>query len=180
MNFYLHISIHLFFAFLAGLIIWRIFKPKNPFWAFLGGFLGGFCIDFDHFIDYFLAFGFNFKLDYFIHGYSFLKTDKIHILFHGWEYVILLVMLGFILAKTNTRPVALRRNATGVKIQLLIFAIALGAFFHLGTDVVLNEGLTAKSYSLILRAKNGFQMEKTVTPEHWQNHLKKKNLLQDL
>jgi len=180
MNLALHLSIHFLFSLLAGLLVWLSFKksknylptgqagkPKTRNYAFIGALIGGFLIDFDHFIDYFLAFGFNFKLDYFVHGYEFLKSDKIYILFHGWEYVILLVILGFLLVKYK-------------KTRLFIFAMALGAFFHLNTDIVLNEGMKPESYLIFLRAKNNFEIEKTVTPEHYQKHLKKKYILESL
>ena len=182
MPLYLHLSIHLFFAILAGLIIWLIYK--KPIICLVGGVIGGFLIDFDHFIDYLIVFGFNFKFDYFFNGYQFLKSDKIYILFHGWEYVIILVILGLILAKNKKiypvasvscateYPTTNHGYATGA--TAFIFALALGAFFHLATDVVLNEGLTAKSYSIIFRAKNGFQMNNIVTPEHWKSHQLKK------
>jgi hypothetical protein len=160
-----HLSIHLTLSLFASFLVWLFFE-KHLSGIILGALLGGFLIDFDHFIDYFLAFGLNFKLSYFTRGYEFLKSDKIYILFHGWEYVILLVALALVLKNKTIRTI----GATGA----FIFAIALGAFFHLGADIVLNEGMTVKSYSIIFRAKNNFQMEKIVTPEHWQNHIKKK------
>jgi len=167
----LHLSIHLFFALLAGLIIWLIYK--KPFLSFLGGILGGFIIDFDHFIDYFLVFGFKFKYEYFSNGYQFLKSDKMYVLAHGWEYVIILLILALILSnkksKTNTTIRTTRAFRT------FILALALGALFHLATDVVINDGMTAKTYSIIFRAKNNFQTEKIVTPEHWKTHNLKKN-----
>ena len=159
MNFYLHISIHIFLSFLAGLIVWRIYK--KPIISICGGLLGGFLVDLDHFIDYFMVFGWNFKYQYFIHGYEFLKSGKIHILFHSWEYVIILLLIALFL-KQN------------IKIKSFILAVSIGLFVHLVTDVVINEGMTWRTYFIIDRAKNSFDIEKVVTPEHYQKYLREK------
>lgn len=161
MNLFLHLSIHVFFALLAGFIAFRIWR--KPVVSFAGGILGGVFIDLDHLIDYFLAFGFNFKLDYFINGYQFLKSDKVYVLFHGWEYVIILMVIA----------VALR----SLKLKSLVFALAFGAFFHLSADVIINNA-SVKFYSIIFRAKNRFEIEKIVTPEHWrEEHQMKRKII---
>ncbi|MFZ5982157.1 MAG: hypothetical protein ACOYS2_01110 [Patescibacteria group bacterium] len=161
MNLYLHLSIHLFFALLAGLIVWLFFR-RNLFLALMGGLLGGFMVDFDHFIDYFLAFSWNFQLDWFVKGYEFLKLDQIHLFFHAWEYVIILIALGIFLASK--------------KAKVFFFSLALGLFFHLSGDVIMNEGLQIRSYSMIYKIKSGFQIEKLVTPEHYQEDQKRRQI----
>lgn len=154
----MHLSIHLSFALLVGFIVFRIWHKSTA--SFMGGALGGFLIDLDHLIDYFLAFGFNFKPDYFINGYQFLKSDKIYVLFHGWEYVI--ILFGAVYVIKN------------LKLKSFLFALALGAFFHLSADVVINNA-SVRFYSIIFRAKNRFETEKIVTPEHWREHLIEKS-----
>lgn len=129
--------------------------------------MGGVLIDLDHFIDYFLAFGFTFNLNYFIHGYQFLKSDKIYILFHGWEYVILLLTVSWLI-KSN------------IKIKAAVLALALGMFFHLGIDAVTNEGAQFRTYSIIYRAKNNFDLQPLVTPEHYQDHQIRKKIFPTL
>ncbi len=156
----MHLLIHLFFAMLAGFIAWRLWR--KPIVSFVGGIIGGLLIDLDHVLDYFFAFGLSFKLDYFVNGYQFLKSDKIYVLFHGWEYVIILVVIAYV--------------AKNLKVKSFIFALALGAFFHLSADVFLND-MSVKFYSIIFRAKNGFEIEKIVTREHWQRHLMEKSLV---
>jgi len=155
----LHLSIHLFFALLAGIIIWLIFR-RHLLLAISGGILGGFLVDIDHFIDYFLAFHWNFNLSWFLQGYEFLKTDQIHLFFHAWEYVIILLSLGFLLKSK--------------KLIILLFSLALGLFFHLTGDVLMNEGLTIKSYSMIYKIEQDFQIKKLVTPEHYQKDQEKR------
>jgi hypothetical protein len=159
MNLYLHLSIHLFFAILAGIIIWCIFR-RNLFIALLGGILGGFLIDLDHFIDYFLAFGWNIHLIWFLQGYEFIKLDQIHLFFHAWEYAIILLAMGFLLKSKKSK--------------VLVLSLALGIFFHLSCDVIMNEGLMTKSYSMIYKIKQDFQIKKLVTPEHYEKDQKKK------
>jgi hypothetical protein len=116
---------------------------------------GGVIVDFDHFIDYFLAFGFNFKFSYFTHGFQFLKTDKMYTLFHGWEYVIILLILNLIL-----------KNKTA---KTIMAGLTLGLFLHLVTDVNLNK-IPMRTYSVIYRVQNNFSLEKFVTTEHWGRH----------
>jgi len=136
----LHLLIHLFFAFVAGLIVWLFWGHSEI--SFLAGFLGGFLIDIDHLIDYFIAFGPKFRLSYFLRGYSFLKNDKIYVLFHGWEYVILSVITLLVI-----RPSA--------EIAAGIWGLTLGAFLHLVADRYINSGMSYKAYSLFFeRGKN--------------------------
>lgn len=158
----IHLSIHIFFALLAGFIVWLFFR-KSLILTLLGGFLGGFMVDFDHFIDYFLAFGWNFNLYWFIKGYEFLKNDKIHLFFHAWEYVFLFAFLAIIL------------KFKFLKLKLFLFSLALGLFFHLSGDIIMNEGLMVRSYSMIYKIKSDFMIEKLVTPEHYQYDVTKRN-----
>jgi len=154
----LHLSIHVVLSLLAGLIVFKI--TKRPFISFFFALLSGVMVDADHFIDYFAAFGWNFNLNYFVNGYQFLKTDKIHILFHAWEYVIIAIVLAFFL-----------KNKL---VKATLISLALGLFFHLSTDCILNEGMKPQAYSIVYRIENNFDVEKLVTPEHYKKHLEQK------
>lgn len=156
MALFLHLLTHFLFALLAGFIVWKLWK-KNA--AFIAAFAGGFFIDLDHLIDYLLAFGFNFQLDYFLGSYQLFKTGKIFIFFHGWEYVLILTFIAFIL-----------KNKTAKSITL---ALALGALFHLSVDSLLNN-MPIKSYSIIYRAKNNFDIKPLVKPANYQMYLLRK------
>lgn len=158
MDLSLHLLIHLFFSLLAGYVVFRLWG--KPLLSFVFAIIGGFLVDFDHLLDYYLAFGWNFNFYWFSKGYEFLKSDKIYLLFHGWEYVIILLSLGLFLKN--------------IKIKTLILALAFGLFLHLSGDVIMNEGLTVKSYSVVYRIKNDFQIEKLVTPEHYQYNVEKR------
>lgn len=152
-----HLSIHLLLSLSAGVIVWRVWK--KPFLSFFGAIFGGLLIDLDHFIDYFLAFGWSFDFFYFIKGFEFLKTDKMYILFHGWEYVLVFFVALLVL-----------KNKTA---KSLCLALALALFFHLVSDVFMDK-VSPKSYFIILRAEKNFDLEKIVTPEHWEKHQKQK------
>lgn len=156
---WLHLFIHVVFAVLAGLIVWKFCGQKII--SFAAAFAGGVLIDLDHLIDHFAAFGFSFDFFSFIQGEHFAVNDKIYVLFHGWEYVILLIVVVWLI-KSN------------IKLKTAILALAVGAFFHLLVDVNINHGMTYTGYSVIYRAVNGYKMEKIVTPKHYIDHLSKK------
>jgi len=165
MNLFLHILIHILLGFLAGIISWQIYKKDlhahwQVFLVFFSALASGVAVDLDHFIDYFLAFGFQFNFDYFLSGYQFLKSDKIYIFFHAWEYVVIFVILAVILRK--------------ILAKAIFFSLALGLFFHLSADCLLNEGMRQQAYSMVYRIKNNFDVESLVTVEHWQEHIKLK------
>lgn len=154
MSLFLHLSIHLFFAVLAGYIVWRIWKcPKISFAA---GIIGGFLIDTDHLIDYVLAFGTDFRLYYFLSGYQFLKSEKIYIIFHGWEYVLLFSIVALLIK----RPI----------LKSLFLALALGMFFHLDADVVIDH-IPPQTYSVLYRVKHHFDVQALVYPEDYARHV---------
>lgn len=152
-----HLSIHLFLSLLAGLIVWRIWK--KPFLAAIFGVMGGFLVDLDHFIDYYLAFGWHWNWHYFRDGYQFLSSGKIYVLFHGWEYVAILALLTFLF-----------RNKY---VKTIFLSLALALFFHLVTDVVVDD-TPIKSYSIIYRLKHNFDVYYISSPENYEKYLKKK------
>ena len=157
MNLFLHLLIHFFFSLLAGFLVFRIWK--KPLASFASAIFGGVLVDSDHLIDYLLAFGYHFRLDYFTQGYQFLKSDKIYILFHAWEYVAVLLLIALLVKNKTARSIAL--------------GLGIGLFFHLSTDVVI-DAVPIRTYSIIYRAENNFEIQKMAYPEHWERHLRKK------
>lgn len=153
-----HLSIHFLSGLIAGFIIWRIWK--KPVLSYLFAILGSVFVDLDHLIDYFIAFDWNFKLEYFLKGYQFLENGKIYVLFHGWEYVVILIVLAVILKSKVAKSIVL--------------ALALGLFFHVSEDVFLNN-IPAKSYSVVYRVKNNFSIQKLVDGEHYERYLGRKD-----
>ena len=159
MSLVFHLSLHVLTALLAGLISWLLFE--NPLISFIGGFVGGVFIDLDHLIDYFLAFRWRWRISYFLKGYQFLKSDKVYVLFHGWEYIIFLGLVLLMMDMSSSVFVGL-------------FALGLGALFHLVVDTFVNHGMTVQGYSFFYRLKRRFDVEKIVTSEHYREHLLRK------
>lgn len=155
-----HLTIHFISGIIAGLIVWRVWK--NFYLSSFFSIIGAVLIDLDHFIDYFIAFGWNFRFEYFIRGYQFLENGKIYVIFHGWEYVVLLIVL-----------VAILKNRA---VKAAILALALGLFFHVGADVLLND-IPIRSYSIIYRVKNNFNIQKLVEKGHYERYLERKNII---
>jgi len=158
MNLVFHLFLHVLTALVAGFVVWRFWR--EPLFSFGAAFFGGVLIDLDHLIDYFIAFGLRFDMLSFIHGEQFAKNDKIYALFHGWEYVILLLGLAW-LVKSDA------------KLKVAVSALSLGVFFHLLIDVNVNHGMTVRSYSIAYRTFHHYEMKAVVTPEHYREHLLK-------
>lgn len=163
MNLYLHELSHLILSLLVGLILWKI--SGNVF-VLSVALIGGFFIDLDHLLDYFLAFGVKFNLAYFLKGYQFLKTDKIYVVFHSWELAI--ISLSFSLFFFS-HPA----NLTNFTISMFLLSFSLSLFLHLSVDVFTNN-MQAKSYFLIYRMNNNFELKTMVTSDHYQKHVKQK------
>ncbi len=145
METYVDVGVHVIFSVLAGFIAWKLIDPKNKeslITALIFAFLSGVLIDLDHLIDYFLAYGLHFNYDLFIHLAMLEKTGKSYVLFHAYEYVILL-FLAVCLAKDKTK-------------KLILSALTLGMFFHLGVDILL--GVPFNLYFLTLRILNHFDL----------------------
>lgn len=159
MSLSLHLFLHVITAAIAGYIVWRFWR--KPLISFGAAFIGGVLIDLDHLIDYFFAFGFHFSLLSFIHGEQFAKNDKIYVLFHGWEYVILLLAVAWLIQ-------------SNIRLKTALFSLALGTFFHLLIDVNVNQGMTISGYSVIYRSVNDYEIKKIVTPEQYRIHMLKK------
>jgi hypothetical protein len=159
MSLALHLTIHISLALLAGLLVWSFWR--RPAAAIAGGLIGGVLIDLDHLIDYVIAFGFTFNLGDFFNGYYGVKNGHIFYLFHGWEYVVILLAIGILIKKH-------------MRLKSFAVALALGMLLHLMIDVTINDGMTAHGYSIGYRVANGFKIEKIVTPEKYQRYLIRK------
>lgn len=120
----IHELIHILLSILAGLIVIRIFKNKL---LLIPAFLSGFLIDIDHLFDYFLykkAFVFDFHE--FVSGIFFKNAGHVYVLFHGYEYAVILAIIGALLYIYRGKA---KNLAAGV-----CFALALSMTFHLLFD----------------------------------------------
>jgi hypothetical protein len=154
----IHLFIHFALAILVGYLIGRHFKKIAL--GVVCGFLGGFLIDLDHVLEYFLVYGFNFNLIYFLQGREFLLSDKIHLWFHAWEYVIILVILTRLFKKYKT-------------IQVVVVTLACAISVHLLTDSIINK-YPHQFYSLSHRWELNFSAQALLSPSEYQKNQESK------
>lgn len=84
-----------------------------------------------------------------------------YVLFHGWEYVIILAVAAIFV-----------KSRLGKSIFL---ALALGLFLHLCADVAIDQ-VPAINYSVIYRTANGFSDEK-LDPKDIQRNMEERQKL---
>lgn len=163
----------------AGVIGWFVFAKnkrsgKYFFLTITAALIGGFFIDLDHLFDYFLAFGSDFRINYFFRGYQFLKSDRIYLPLHSAELAIILITVPLFIKKFRPQLPALPAGRLNYFITLLLlFSFGLSLFFHLCTDAMINE-LPARSYFLTYRIARNFRLKELVYPKHYQKHLKER------
>lgn len=122
-----HELIHIILSVLGGLIVFRFYRNWK---VFIYSFLGGFFIDIDHLFDYFrYKKVFIFNLSEFEKGLFFKATNKVFVLFHGFEYAIILILVGLIL-------IYFIKKLSDKKLAAAWFMIVFGLslFFHLCFD----------------------------------------------
>lgn len=161
MSLAIHLFLHLIFAIAAGFFTWLFFD--HAVLSFVAAFFGGVLIDLDHIIDYVIAFGMKFRPVPFLKGYQFIKNDKIYVLFHGWEYVILSIISIWLMEAS-------------VEVKTIVCGLTSGVLFHLIIDRYINPGMSYKAYSLFYRAWNRFEIKDIVTDEHYRIHQKLKKV----
>ncbi len=152
----LHLFIHFSLAALIGYLVGRRFNRICLGIAF--GIIGGFFIDLDHVLEYFLVYGFHFDLIYFLEGRQFLSSDKIHIWFHAWEYLPVLLLLSWFWRRQKA-------------VLVILLALTAGAFVHLVSDCLINQ-YPPRNYSLIYRYMHDFSAQELLSPEQYQKYIR--------
>ncbi|MBF0553519.1 MAG: hypothetical protein HQK96_03065 [Nitrospirae bacterium] len=153
----MHETVHVILSVVAGFITWKVWK--RPMVSFFCAILSGVFVDIDHLVDYCMAFGTDFRMDWFLNGYYFLKNGKVYEFLHGWEYVVILTAGMFIL-----------RNKTAKSVCM---ALSLSLFFHLCFDTVA-YGFRPAVYSVIYRADKGFDTMRLVDSEQYNKYMERK------
>lgn len=129
--------IHLAAGLIIGGLLYYKYRRRGLFFLALAVSI---FIDLDHLIDYFLYADFSrFDLSEFLDMDFALKVNKIYVLFHGWEFVFILLFLANIIKKY--RPILL--------------TIGLAVFGHLLVDQFTNE-VGVFTYFFIYRLINNF------------------------
>ena len=154
-------AIHFILAVAVGYLAGKHYK--NMPLAIVVAVCGGFFIDLDHVLEYLLVFGPHFNILYFIQGRQFLTSDQTHLWFHAWEYIPLLLGLGYLLRKNKI-------------VQTILITLAFSMGIHLLSDTIIND-VPINFYSLIYREQAGFQSKNLIGSE---NYRKNQELKQDL
>lgn len=128
--------IHLALSLLAGFIVYRTWKKRN---VFIFALFSGFFIDIDHWFDNWMAYGLNFDIMRFFTSDFFAINIRLYIFFHGWEYIVIFILLGYWIKKYRE----------------IFVVLALSLFFHLIFDVYSNN-VTFVGYSVLYRIFTGF------------------------
>lgn len=147
MGLFVHELIHLLLTLAATGITLLLLRIKNldirklTVYVLTGAFLGEFFLDTDHLFDYLLAFGFSFNLKAFLHGKMFEVLHKTYVIFHAWEWIIVLWVIIYFTKK--------------VSIKYFLLAMSLGILFHLTYDTFYSH-FYFQGYSIIFRLLHGF------------------------
>ena len=151
----LHLAIHFILACLVGYLVGARFKK---IWlGVVAGIIGGFLIDLDHILEYLLVYGWHFNITYFLEGRQFLTSGKIHIWFHAWEYIPLILIAARLLRPKKT-------------IYVFLIALACGGFIHLVSDCLINQ-YPPQNYSLFYRYEKDFSAERLLSPTQYQKYI---------
>jgi len=127
--------IHLSLSTVIGLLFW----PTSGIFGLVGAICAGFLVDSDHLIDYliYLKNWRKFSLKQFISSEQFVKTNKLYIFFHSWEYGLIFLILGITLN------------------QPIITTISISYLTHLTIDQLTND-VRPTTYFILARARHGF------------------------
>jgi len=128
---------HLVLSLVAGYICYKSYKRWSSwFWAVLSGFL----VDLDHLFDYFLLRGWQFNLPDFISSRYYHEANRVYILLHSWELVLLLGVVSIFSKKKH-----------------VFCPLALGLALHLIWDHLTNPAYWY-TYTLIGRYVQDFML----------------------
>lgn len=127
---------HFLFSLIVGIFIGYIF---NNWWAIPLALVGGFFVDADHLIDYLIYEKFRrFDIRNFFTGEYFDRSGKVYVFTHGFEFAIILIILG------------------GIYPQLgwVFYSLGFANLLHLVYDTVYNRPIWPTYFFLFRLAKN--------------------------
>jgi len=132
---------HIAFSTILSGILYMVTKS----WGMTAAcFISGILIDLDHVLDFLIIYGWPFTLKRFFQVfYHELKFKQIYLLFHAWEWMILLFVSAWM---TSWNP--------------WFIGMFIGVGHHMVLDYI-NNGGYLWSYSLICRWRNNFDFETT-------------------
>jgi len=105
--------------------------------------LSGIFIDLDHIIDYFREQGINLDIKKFFRICEYGQFDKIVLIFHGWEWILLFIAIAW---SSDWNP--------------LVIGVVIGFGHHILLDAFYNR-TGIRTYSIIWRWSKGFDFDTT-------------------
>ncbi|MFH1566247.1 MAG: hypothetical protein ABIB98_03570 [bacterium] len=133
---------HVFAALVAFMVVYILFRDV---WYGILAIAIAFFVDVDHLLDYFFAEGFRIDIKSFLSGEFFKKGKRVVIIFHGWEYVLIFLLI-FMFTRN---PI------------FAVFSIAL--FAHYTVDLFTNHCVHKYGYFLTFRLKHKFDFDKILS-----------------
>jgi hypothetical protein len=133
---------HFCLSIIVGLAIGYVY---HNFWAVPIALISGFFIDIDHFIDYLIYTKLR-RLDlkeFFDHGKFFDRLGKVYVFAHGFEYAIILIVLGILIPKFGW----------------VFYSLGFSNLLHLLYDTFVN-GAIWPTYFIIFRIAKRFDHKK--------------------
>lgn len=133
------LSHHIAVSSVISCILYILFKS----WGLtIASFVTGIFIDLDHYIDYLIDRGAPFNIREFFHSIYEETLKKIYLIFHGWEWSIILLLLGWSSGWNHW-----------------IVGVMIGYGHHMVLDALLNTHWPVLGYSLLWRWKRNFVSE---------------------
>ncbi len=133
------LSHHVALSTIVSGILYVIFKS----WSLaIASLISGIFLDLDHYLDYVFECGSPFQIKKFFHSTYEEKLKKIYLVLHGWEWSIILIIIGWFLNWNHW-----------------IVGILIGYGHHMIFDALFNTNWPVRGYSLIWRWKNNFVSE---------------------
>lgn len=131
---------HFSLSLLVGILIGFFYQNYSAIYV---AFLSGVLIDIDHIVDFLM---FNklkkINMEMLMSGKYFIKNKKIYLFFHGYEYVLITIVLGFIFTEW----------------QWLYFSFSFSLLCHLLYDSFYNRTRWF-SYFILYRLYKGFNIK---------------------
>ena len=130
---------HVAVSTIVSSILYLLFKS----WSLtIASFLSGIFLDIDHYIDYVFECGSPFQMKKFFYYINEEKLKKIYLIFHGWEWSIVLIIIGWMLDWNHW-----------------IVGVMIGYGHHMVLDALFNTNWPISGYSLSWRWKKNFVSE---------------------
>ena len=132
---------------LSTIISWGLYSLCKSWGLSIASFTAGIFIDIDHIIDYLMVYGLRVRPKEFMDYFYKEKHRRITLLFHGWEWLLLLGI-----------------GAIASDLNLVLTGAFIGYGHHIVSDYLYSRA-SIRAYSLIWRWNKGFD-SKVIFPRN--------------